>query len=930
MARMGGRPNHSKHNKRLQVTFCNKTTFNEDNFLYNRLRGNTSQYYNGRGNTKPARNARIRTHNRADGIYISHVLKKKIGRHEPTNIQPKMLKPISSTNEVSTDNTAKNTTIPSASRFHDKDRHIESVFPCSCRQVTQAVSNDKIRTKNLPNDLPAIRTCHGPTNICKINKLGGQCYEESGNKSGSLLRRFPYCGAKRRNCTQACRVGEKLPRISGVVSEQGKVRNRTNSKARISRDHVGYQKQPKIYKYEQTHNHKGAIESNIKEKKMHLDTSKKAIGSPQLCIFCHTSRQTALPVSSKGFQQNETLAKKQDIRPVKRVAHRLPLVAETIVEFNKNSRESSLHFHNDRRVGHRMGCYDKRCTSKRILDQRTEQMALQQKRNVDCISSFKKAQISSYEKNMFNTVGQQNGNSLYLEARRDKISFTSEACTKNLSPCQGSEYNDHRKIHSRTIQCDIRQPFTRKDSPRMVTVTPNSGKNISQMGNPTSRPIRLSKISSGPDLCNRRHSRQECFIRRRFHETMELGTSICVSSSMPTSKSSLSLKQSGGYIHHCMPQMGESLLERGPQSESSGTPICNTKPRSELDRQGNQPTPTDGRGLTIGNLEGTGWPSEIDMWPKEYKDLLTQSWRKSTLKTYHSAWERWKTWAKDNKCQPIDPKPEQVAKYLCYLRMSQNIAPSTIMVHKSVICTFGNPLKSEEMAHNPLIKRIIKALSLERPKQRKQIWNLDVILDWIDNSTVAENNLYEVSRHTALLLLLHSGRRVHDLTLLKISSDYMQCSEDNSSVILWPSFGSKTDSVQHTQSGWLLKKNEKRNIDVTYWIKRLITLSQTRRSARENLDNLFITTLGTVKAASKSVISGWITNCLKEAGVNASPGSIRAAVASDNFTVRGLKLNEIINNGNWKCKETFIKYYYKEIQRESGVYSRPSAYFQPV
>lgn len=100
---------------------------------------------------------------------------------------------------------------------------------------------------------------------------------------------------------------------------------------------------------------------------------------------------------------------------------------------------------------------------------------------------------------------------------------------------------------------------------------------------------------------------------------------------------------------------------------------------------------------------------------------------------------------------------------------------------------------------------------------------------------------FELSRYVTLILLLASGRRVHDLTLLHISERNME--KTDVSIIFWPIFGSKTDSSSHRQSGWQIQQN-KDGIDPVAWIDRLILSSMRRRKAVQNLSALFITTRG--------------------------------------------------------------------------------------
>ena len=121
----------------------------------------------------------------------------------------------------------------------------------------------------------------------------------------------------------------------------------------------------------------------------------------------------------------------------------------------------------------------------------------------------------------------------------------------------------------------------------------------------------------------------------------------------------------------------------------------------------------------------------------------------------------------------IDPKPPQgqdLARFLADLSITEKLAYNTILLHKSAIATFCAGNKATSLSSDFLVRQ---AVSISRPREVKSpIWDAQNLLDWL--STPTDNfKFFEVSRRTAALLLLASGRRIHDLTRLKISKDYL-------------------------------------------------------------------------------------------------------------------------------------------------------------
>ncbi|KOB76150.1 Beta 1,3-galactosyltransferase [Operophtera brumata] len=340
-----------------------------------------------------------------------------------------------------------------------------------------------------------------------------------------------------------------------------------------------------------------------------------------------------------------------------------------------------------------------------------------------------------------------------------------------------------------------------------------------------------------------------------------------------------------GTIHHHRSSVGQGVLETRSPTTGRRTPILDPGPSQQLNRSAHECSPTGCRAPKIGGLDGSGWSKQVKNWSDHEIKLLEASWRKSSLKTYRPIWTRWRHWALSKNIPVDNPEPEDLAKYLCYLYMDIKLAPRTIALHKSVVANFSNPLRAEELSSHPTVKRIVKGTFAD-PTNKVLSWKVEDLLSYLKTYTFTENSLFAVSRHTCILLLLATGRRVHDLTLLSIENGAYE--DKGNEVIFWPKFGSKTDNNSYRQSGWLLRKPPEisnKKLDLVFWIKKLILVSSDRRNPR-SLQNLLITTRGVAKNASRTVIAGWIRNLFKEAGISASAGSFRSAVSSHNWELK--------------------------------------------
>ena len=231
----------------------------------------------------------------------------------------------------------------------------------------------------------------------------------------------------------------------------------------------------------------------------------------------------------------------------------------------------------------------------------------------------------------------------------------------------------------------------------------------------------------------------------------------------------------------------------------------------------------ESRGFSFGGLIGTGWSACPGDWPSHDRQLLEKAWRPSTLSTYRAHGERWRHWAASNGVSIFDPSPLDLARFLEFLSIVENLSSVTIAMQKSVIATFSNPLRSEELRSSPFVRYILKAIAQKCPLPQRTIWHVSSLLSWIRDNPPDPDNHFQVSRPVAPLPLLASGRRVHDLTLLSCDDGYYQ--ELGADLVFWPPFGSKTDTSSRRHSGWhLCAYPLEPALDPVAWCKRLVVL----------------------------------------------------------------------------------------------------------
>ncbi|XP_069358663.1 uncharacterized protein [Maniola hyperantus] len=560
-----------------------------------------------------------------------------------------------------------------------------------------------------------------------------------------------------------------------------------------------------------------------------------------------------------------------------------------------------------------MGRYNKRQETVGSLEYLSKSLALQSKGIMDLIRSASNEFRRGLGENNLVSNRQQNSGFLHKETGRDEVTKTPEYCLKNPKFSTATQNHHHSEIPARQIQRNSRQPIATETPSRMAPRPIDTEGNFSKDGHTRNRPLCKQILCNSPEVCERRPQGHYERIHGCFQQVMELQSGLDLPTTSANPTSAATSERVPRTLSPGDTEVGESFLEGRSEEEGNMPSIQNPKSKESPSGFANQPTASEHSEPVFGGMEGTGWSNEITNWSESERTLLQSAWRQSTFKTYRPAWRAWLEWTLVNKVSPKMPSPGDLARYLIHLHNVKKLAPKTILVHKSAIATFTKPCSTSPISEHPLVKKTIKAILLKNPPKRcPNTWNVADLVNWIAQRKIDDSSLFQISQHVAALLLLATGRRVHDLTLLHIDSEHCQITREQ--IVFWPSFGSKTDNANYRQSGWCLSKSDNIIFDLCHWIPRLIDKSDQRRKADPTLTNLFITTRNRVKAASRSVIAGWLRLILKDAKIKGSPGSFRSAVATDNWVNKNLDIDEVLRKGNWRSSSTFLKHYFKEVE----------------
>lgn len=914
---------HSQANKRLSYTIPEQTTAIPAKLSQ---KSNSSLERDDGSDQQNAIPGCIKIGGTLPQFRFNDILETQRRRHAEANFQSEKLELVCTHRKIPSDKHPPGARLSASPRLVDEDRSAPGLFsPTSLAQSSLLFAVNLPRQAN-GDDVPTIRAQFSPEDFCILNELDCTTPEGSRGTSSSVPRRLAHSTPRSHHSKETCHVNCEPTSSSRVECQQREKCFLTEKNCRILGRCLGHLEQHKAPPREVGfQNREASIESD--GVRQGQPGSVAAADRPvKFCQLCCPERASTLSSFTSESERTLTRQNSKTLTTATQCTQRTPMVASALQkELNDSfTIPNSLLDHGCER--YRMGSQTGlRQLNGRLGSYRAEP-SLQSQRNDRHPQRLARSLSAPELKGYPYSVRQQNCCVISPQRGRNQVCFPNRSYLSDFSNPRSQQHTHDHLSHSRELQRPRRPPLSQTEPARVAPSPSIDEGSLREMGCSTHRPVCVPQCPRGRYLLHARQDRQASGLLRCAGESVELSASLGVPTTLSDPENAGTPKQRSRNLPDRSTTVGEGLLEARSEEQSSGPTIYNQRSPSSIIGRDDRPTTTESVGNDFRNLEMWGWNRHLGDWTEEQKTLLSSGWRKSTLNTYRPAWNRWKAWADNNNVDTYSPNGSQLARFLADIHQKDGLSLSTILVHKSVISTFCDPNENQKLSSHTLVRQVLKSIALAKPKSKTKlpVWDIDTLSEHLSKKDPNTSSFYEASRHTAALLLLCSGRRVHDLTLLKASTEHCTIASDN--IVLWPAFGSKTDSATHRQSGWKLLVNNNKALDPVHWINRLIELSQPRRLLAKS-DNLFLTTIGKPRPASRTVIGGWVKKLLQEAGIEATPGSFRSAVASKNW-IENFPLDDILAKGNWKSAKTFQKYYRREIISESR--SNLSSHFVPT
>ena len=320
-------------------------------------------------------------------------------------------------------------------------------------------------------------------------------------------------------------------------------------------------------------------------------------------------------------------------------------------------------------------------------------------------------------------------------------------------------------------------------------------------------------------------------------------------------------------------------------------------------------------------------------------DFVDQAHRPGTKKIYRARWKAWCQYCARKDISPTSPSHIQLANYLAYLAKSKGLSASAVKGHRSAIATTLKQLGRRSFSEDPLLRDVIRGVSLNEARSPKHFpaWDVHPVLESLrlpPYEPIESCDLKSLSCKTAFLVALASGRRCSEIHALKNSS-FAREPDGSISLRFIPEFIAKNQPAGLPSPPIFIKPLEPFLCDddedrTLCPVRALKTYKERTKFLRSPAKRRLFVSFRSSKMTDIScpTISRWIKTVIKAAvsKVGSSQGakSCRAhevrAWASSLAWANNTSLASIMEAAYWFSEATFLHFYLRDVShvKEDG------------
>ena len=393
---------------------------------------------------------------------------------------------------------------------------------------------------------------------------------------------------------------------------------------------------------------------------------------------------------------------------------------------------------------------------------------------------------------------------------------------------------------------------------------------------------------------------------------------ICLSPFLPNRQNTEEGTETSYLDDNHNPSMGNSTLVPTSLGDVSQESNDTAKAEKSFDKPQGEHTPLDRKQLLeTGSVVCIGESGTTTTISSTATSLIQSSKTEGTRKNYRSAWRKFSSWCLSRQIDPVSCSLNYVLDYLGSL-FDDKREYSCMNNHRSALSAYHDPIEGFSVGKHPLVRTLMKGASNLRPPQPRyrHIWDVELVIkkmrDMPHNNSLT---LKQLSYKLIALLGLCAIKRSGELAALNVKwmsafSDKTECA--------FGIRGKTSGSGQVAKPIAFHRFAENDKICPAKCLEDYINRTSKYRS--ENGTHLvFLSVNKPHKPVTRPTLTKWILKMLDLAGINTNnfkAHSLRSA-SSSKVANLGLKLVDILENGNWSNESTWQRFYHKRVASAS-------------
>jgi hypothetical protein len=290
-------------------------------------------------------------------------------------------------------------------------------------------------------------------------------------------------------------------------------------------------------------------------------------------------------------------------------------------------------------------------------------------------------------------------------------------------------------------------------------------------------------------------------------------------------------------------------------------------------------------------------------------DIISASWRESTIKQYQYAWKLWSNWCISHSIDPINSSVQDLLNFLSVqfkLVKSYSILNTYRSSFSSIHCNVDNVPVGQH--------RFFKGLANLKPSLPRYsvTWDVDKVFSFLESLWKLEDlSLKMLACRTVVLVALITAQRTQTIQFL----DIFNVTQDSNGITFYLNKLTKTDKPEKFRSVFIPVFTDNEKLCVVKTLNMYISRTKSIRKSKQ----LFVSFRKPHKAVSSSTLAKWMLIILELSGIDCTifrAHSFRAA-ASSKLHSKGFSVKELVNCGLWKDGNTFLKFYLRNIKMNS-------------